>query len=255
MRRAGVRPARQQPGRPAHHGRRADPGRRLQADAARPHPAGILQHLPPLHHRQLRRPQGPEARPRAPSPSLGRRRPADGRARRASLASGGGRTGRRGPRSPGAVRRLVRPGLGVRGAPAEPPARRHRPQQEAGRARSGGRRTGGRHERRPLPRPGTLTPPGRAGRRKAQHHHRPGAAAPPSQPSPAPEVPRRDGEALRRVARGRLQHPACSGAVHIRPQHGPRLHPAGPRRAGRTTRPRATCGGSATRRRRGATDR
>ena len=48
----------------------------------------------------------------------------------------------------------------------------------------------------------------------------------------SPEVPCPDGAALCRVAGGRPQHPSCSGAVRIRPQHRPRLHAAGRRRAG-----------------------
>ena len=42
----------------------------------------------PLHSRQRRRPQGAEARSFIPAPPLGRRRPADGRARRAALPAG-----------------------------------------------------------------------------------------------------------------------------------------------------------------------
>ena len=48
----------QQPGHTTHHGGRTDPDRRIAADAAGRDAGGLLQHLPALHHRQRRRPQG-----------------------------------------------------------------------------------------------------------------------------------------------------------------------------------------------------
>ena len=49
-------------------------------------------------------------------------------------------------------------------------------------------RAGGRHQRRPLPRPGALPAAAGAGVCEAQHHHRPGAPLHPPQPPPAPEI-------------------------------------------------------------------
>ena len=95
-----------------------------------------------------------------------------------------------------AVRGVVRGRLGLRGGPAEPPPGGHGPQREAGENRGGSQRPPGRHQRRPLPRPGTVQAPARPGRCKAQHHHRPGAPPPQAQPSPPPEAPCPDGTRL-----------------------------------------------------------
>ena len=75
------------------------------------------------------------------------------------------------------------------------------------------RRTGGGNQRRSLPPPWAVSPPGCAGRRQAQYYNRPGAAASQAKPPSVPEVQRPDGTALRRVPGGRVQHPANRGQV------------------------------------------
>ena len=55
---------------------------------------GYSKYLQAIHHRQRYRPEGAEARSRAPVPPLRGRHSADGRARRASLEPGGGRPSR-----------------------------------------------------------------------------------------------------------------------------------------------------------------
>ena len=74
--------------------------------------------------------------------------------------------------------------------------------------------------------PEPLPPPGCAGRRAAQHDHRPGPATPSPQQPLLSEVPCPDGTALQGVAGGRLQHPAGGGAVRLQSQHRPGLYPA-----------------------------
>ena len=53
---------------------------------------------------------------------------------------------------------------------------------------------------------------------KPQHHHRPGPAPPPAQPSPLPEAAGRDGGTVRALSRGHSQHAAHRRDVRVRPE-------------------------------------
>ena len=129
-------------------------------------------------HRQRRRPPGAEARSYTPAAPLGRCRPADGRARRAALPADGRWPCRGSARASETVRGMVRmPGSVYVELQQNLTARGHGPQQKADRHRQRRGRPRGRHQRRPLPRGGTVQAPTCADGSKAQHHHRPGAPA------------------------------------------------------------------------------
>ena len=87
---------------------------------AGPDAAGVRPRLAPPHPGQRRRPQGAPAGPRAPARARRRRAPAHRRPRRAAVAAGAGRPPGGGRGAPQALRGVVRAGLGVRGAAAEP---------------------------------------------------------------------------------------------------------------------------------------
>ena len=97
--------------------------------------AGLHPRLAAPHPGQRRRPQGAPAGPRAPARPRRRRGPAHRRPRRAAVEAGAGRPPWGGRGSSQALRGVVRAGFGIRGAAAELPQGRHRPQPGAGGAR------------------------------------------------------------------------------------------------------------------------
>ena len=84
----------------------------------------------------------------------------------------------------------------------------------------------GRLQRRPLPLPGPVQAPARAGGSEAQHHHRAGPALHQAQRPPVPEAPGPHEGNLPPLPRGRRQHRQDCGAVRVQLGHRLGLLPA-----------------------------
>ena len=147
------------------------------------------------------RPDAGRSGGRGPCPGggCGQRHPADLDAARDRRRCGHGGGGIRGPVGAAAPRRAAADAAAC-GGPLALSRLRPGPDQSAGCRRPRLRAVDPRHQRRALPRPRPPPPAGRDDLHPARHHRRPRGLSAGRQRRAAPEIARRDGEAVRRLA-------------------------------------------------------